>query len=98
MTRTCPDCGGPLNELSVDGPVGKTVFHAVMNTSSTQTLRIQAVCEACDQVVEKEVVIDPYREIERWTTEPTPEKIAEVTNGDPKKIREGIDAITDDEE
>lgn len=84
MTRICPECDGHLRELSVDGPVNITsVFEAVMELTTSETLRIQAVCTSCDKVVEKEVVIDPYREIERWN-EPTSEEIAETTGGDPK--------------
>ena len=58
MTRTCPECDGHLRELSVDGPVNITsVFEAVMELTTSETLRIQGVCTSCDNVVE----IDPYR-------------------------------------
>ncbi|MFC7227787.1 hypothetical protein N0B31_10270 [Salinirubellus salinus] len=67
MVLTCPKCDGQLNELSVDGPPGTTVFNEVMKLTASKTLRIQAVCEACDEVVEREVTIDPYREIKNWT-------------------------------
>lgn len=56
----CTNCGGPLHELSVDGPVEQeSVTAALLHASPGDMVRFQTVCEDCDRVIERYVQVDP---------------------------------------